>query len=421
MLDPNYIRENIDKVKKGAGDRGLDPELIDQWLELDERWRGLLQKVEKLRKQRNELICDIKKRKERPLEDKVKKGKEFKEEIKKLEKKLFGLKEKWQEALMAIPNLPASDVPIGKDENENLVVRKWGEPTKFDFEPKDHLEIGENLGLIDVKRAGKVSGSRFGYLTGDAVLLEFALVQFALETLTKEGFVPVVPPVMIKKRMESGLGYAEHGGWNDMYVLDNDDLVLVATAEHSLVARYSGEVFGAKDLPRRYVGFSTCFRREAGTYGKDTRGILRVHQFDKVEMVSFVNPRNSDKEHEYLVSLEEKLMQALKLPYRIAKMCTGDLAQPQTRRYDLETWMPGQNKYRETHSCSNCTDYQARRLEIKFSSGGVKNYLHILNGTAYAIGRTIIAILENYQQKDGSVVVPEVLRKWVGRDRIIKS
>jgi len=419
MLDPNYIRENTDKVKKGARDRGLDPKLVDQWFEIDKRWRDLLRKVEKLRKQRNELTDEIKKAKGKPSEDKLKKGKEFREEIKKLEKKLSEVKEEWQEALMVIPNLPAGDVPVGKDESENLVVRKWREPTKFDFKPKDHLEIGENLGLIDVKRASKVSGSRFGYLTSDAVLLEFALVQFALETLIKEGFVPVIPPVMIKKKMEAGLGYGEHGGWNDMYILDKDDLVLVATAEHSLVARHSGEVFEAKDLPRRYVGFSSCFRREAGTYGKDTRGILRVHQFDKVEMVSFVNPKDSDKEHEYLVSLEEKLMRALKLSYRIVKMCTGDLAQPQARRYDLETWMPGQNKYRETHSCSNCTDYQARRLGIKFSDGNVKNYLHILNGTVYAIGRTIIAILENYQQKDGSVIVPEVLRKWVGKDRII--
>ncbi len=415
MLDPNYIRKNPDKIKKGTVDKQLDPKLVDQWLKVDQQWREVNAQVEEVRAKKNRLVKELKKK---PDKKQINEGKKLKVKLQKLEADLATLKQKREKILVQIPNLPAGDVSPGKDEGENVVVRKWGEPTKFALELFDHLEIGEKLGLIDVKRAGKVSGTRFGYLTGDAVLLEFALVQFALETLIEEEFIPVVPPVMIKKEIEAGLGYGEHGGWDDMYLLEKDNLVLVATAEHSLVAMHAGDVFNASDLPKRYVGFSTCFRREAGSYGKDTRGILRVHQFDKVEMVSFTKPENSDKEHEYLVSLEEKLMQALKIPYQISKMCTGDLGQPAARKYDLDSWMPGQGKYRETHSCSNCTDYQARRLGIKYREKGELKYVHVLNGTAYAIGRTIIAILENYQQKDGSVVVPEVLRKWVGKEKI---
>jgi len=418
MLNPDLIRQNPDLVREGIKKKGFSPDLVDQWLEVDQQWRELLTKIEQLRAERNQLADQIKQSGRKPTEKELARGKELKKKIQELEEKLTGIEVQRQELLYQIPNLPADDVPVGEDDSENVEIKKWGKPPKFDFQPKDHLEIGEKLGIIDVKRAGKVSGPRFGYLTAEAVLLEFALVQFALKFLIDEGFIPVIPPVMIKKEMELGLGYGEHGGWEDMYLLQPDDLVLVATAEHSLVAMHADEVFNQSELPRRYVGFSTCFRREAGAYGKDTRGIMRVHQFDKVEMVSFARPEDSDKEQEYFLSLEEKLMQALEIPYRVVKMCTGDLAGPQIRRYDLEAWMPGQNRYRETHSCSNCTDYQSRRLNIKFRRKGKLEHVHTINATAYAIGRTIIAILENYQQKDGSVVVPEPLRSWLNKETI---
>ena len=411
MIDVQFIRDNPDKVKKAVSSKQLDPSMVDKALELDGKWKDILGAVEELRKERNEIA-----RQRTP--DAASRGQKIKQELKKLEGELLEVTDKYQKALFEIPNIPASDVGEGKDENANEVIRKWGEPGKFDFEPKDHLEIGEGLGMIDVKRASKVSGTRFAYLKKDAVLLEFALVGFALETLIKEGFIPVVPPVLINKGMMRKMGYMEHGGEEDMYVLEKDNLVLVGTSEQSIGPMHEGEVFDSEDLPLRYVGFSPCFRRESGSYGKDTRGILRLHQFEKVEMFSYSKEEESDKEHEYLLSLEEKLFQALNIPYRVVKMCTGDLGAPAARKYDLEAWMPGQDKYREVTSASNCTDFQSRRLNIKYRKGSETSFVHTLNGTAFAIGRTIIAILENYQKKDGSVEVPEVLRKWVGKDRL---
>lgn len=417
MLDIKLIREHPEKVKKGVAAKQLDPGLVDKVLELDKKRAGLLKEIEDLRARRNEIA------KKKPF-DKAQ-GKKIKDELKKKEPELKKVEGEYRQALYQIPNLPADDVKVGKDESENEVIRKWGEPTKFDFKPKDHLELGEALDIIDVKRAAKVAGTRFGYLKGDAVLLEFALVQYALETLTKEEFLPVIPPVLIKKDMMAGMGYLEHGGEEDMYLLEKDGLVLVGTSEQSIGPMHKDEILKTEDLPKRYVGFSVCLRREAGSYGKDTRGILRVHQFDKVEMFSFTQPKESDKEHEYLLSLEEKLLQGLEIPYRIVKMCSGDLGVPASRKYDLEAWMPGQGKYREVTSTSNTTDFQARRLNIKYQEKGLPagrqgktDFVHTLNGTAYAIGRTIIAILENYQQKDGSVIIPKILQKWVGKERI---
>ncbi|MBI2007513.1 MAG: serine--tRNA ligase, partial [Candidatus Blackburnbacteria bacterium] len=309
----------------------------------------------------------------------------------------------------------------------NKVIKSWGEPTKFDFQPKDHLELGEALGIIDVQRASKVSGTRFGYLLGDAVLLEFALVQFAIKTLTENGFAPIIPPALTRVSIFHELGYSEHGG-NEGYYLVYDpkkespeeeaNYYLIGTAEHGIVPYFMDEVLRATDLPKRFIGFSSAFRREAGSYGKDTHGIFRVHQFDKVEMVSFVNSADSEKEHEYLLSLEEKLFQALEIPYQVVKICTGDLGHPAARKCDIEAWMPGQGKYREVTSTSTTTDYQARRLNIKYRDGSETKYVHILNGTAFAIGRTIIAILENYQQEDGSIIIPEVLRPYMGKEKI---
>ena len=415
MLDLTFIRQNPEKIKKSTQEKGVDPKLIDQLLEADKNRRELINQVEKLKQERNQLHQNLK---EKPGIDVIEKGRQLREKINKLEPELKKLKEEFQSLMLRIPNPPANDVKAGKDESENQVIKKWGWPAEFDFKVKDHLELGEDLGLIDMARAAKVSGTRFAYLKNDLVLLEFALVQFAIEVLVKEGFIPIIPPVLIKKEAMRGMGYMEHGGEEDMYVLNKDNLVLVGTSEQTIGPMHKDEVFDSKKLPLRYAAFSTCFRREAGSYGQDTRGILRLHQFDKLEMFSFTKPEKSDKEHEYLLSLEEKLFQALKIPYQVVKLCSGDLGVPSARTYDLEAWLPGQKKYREVTSASTTTDFQARRLNIKYNDGRETDYAHMLNGTAFAIGRTMIAILENCQQKDGTVKIPQVLQKYVGKEVI---
>jgi len=409
MLDIKYIRENKEVVKKGTADKQLDAGLVDKVLELDGKRRELLADIEVLRAKRNKIA------KEKNVEE----GKKIKGQLKEIEPELNKVEEEYKKVLLQIPNPPAPDVKTGKNDSENEIIKSWGEKPKFDFKPKDHLDLGETLDIIDVKRAAKVSGTRFAYLRGDAVLLSQALMSYAKEILMKEGFVPVIPPVLIKKEMMGGMGYLEHGGEDDMYLLDKDNLVLVATSEQSIGPMHAGETLKASELPKRYMGFSTCFRREAGSYGKDTKGILRVHQFDKVEMFSFTKAENSDKEHEFLLSMEEKLMQALNIPYQISKMCSGDLGAPASRKYDINAWMPGQDKYREVTSTSNTNDFQSRRLNIRYSDKGELKFVHMLNGTGFST-RPIVAILENYQQKDGSIIVPDVLRKWVGKD-VIKN
>lgn len=410
MLDIKFIRENSNLVQKAAKDKGVDIN-ISHLLEIDSKYRQLSLSVQKLREGRNRFA------KEQNIEE----GKRLKDRLEKEENALRAVEEELDEWLLKIPNLPKEDVKVGKDESENEVIRKYKEPKKFDFTPKDHVEIGEFLEIIDIKRAAKVSGTRFAYLKNEAAILEFALVQLAFEILTKEGFIPVVPPVLINKEITEGLGYWQAGGNEDYYLVvepaEKKEFYLVGTAEHSIVPMYKDEVLDGKDLPKRYIAFSSAFRREAGSYGKDTRGILRVHQFDKVEMVSFVKNGEDDKEHEFLLSMEEKLFQLLDIPYRVVKMCTGDLGFPTARKYDIEAWMSGQGEYREVTSTSTTTDFQARRLNIRYQdgppAGGGKKYVSILNGTGFAIGRTIIAILENYQQKDGSVMIPEALKKYL--------
>ena len=429
MLDIKFIRENPSFVQKAAKDKGVDID-INHVLEIDKKHREFQTEVQKLREERNRIS----------REKNIEEGKKIKDRLEKEEHALKTVEEELNEWLLKIPNMPKKDVKVGKDETENEVIKKHKKPTKLTFAPKDHLELGEQLDIIDVKRAAKVSGTRFGYLKNEGALLEFALIQLALDTLIKEGFSPVVPPVLLRRSIAIGLGYFQ-GKDNDEYYWvsepnlkssnpeDHPGYYLAGTAEHTIVPMCKDEIFDKKDLPKRCVGFSSAFRREAGSYGKDTRGILRAHQFDKVEMVSFVSEENDDKEHEYLLSLEEKLFQLLEIPYQVVKMCTGDLGFPTARKYDIEAWIPSQNKYREVTSTSTTTDFQARRLNIKYikdkkpasPTGGsnTKDYVHILNGTAFAIGRTIIAIIENYQEKDGSVVVPEVLRKYLEFSKIV--
>lgn len=413
MVDINLLRENPDQYRTSTEAKGIDPKFVDQVLEFDKKRRQLLQEIETLRAERNKISS------QKTVDSGP--GREIKEKLKNVEPELKEVEQNYNKALRQIPNPAAPDVVVGKDETENEILRKEGEPKKFEFNVKDHLELGEALGIIDVERAVKVSGARFYYLKGDGVRLELALVQFAMEKLTEQGFTPVIPPVLIKKEMMAGMGYLEHGGEDDMYVLDKDGLVLVGTSEQSIGPMHSGEMLNLKNGPIRYMGYSPCFRREAGTYGKDTRGILRVHQFNKVEMFSFTRQEDSEQEHEFLRELEEKFLQELGLPYQVVKQCTGDLGAPAARKYDLEAWIPSQNKYRELTSTSNCTDFQSRGLNIKYQDSGESKYVHMLNGTAFAIGRTIIAIMENYQQEDGSIVIPEVLRKWMGKDKILKN
>jgi len=417
MIDSKLILEQPDRVAENNAARGKDIDIAVAQNLLKERAR-LISESESLRAKGNDLADRIPKA---PKEDRaglVAEGKACKEQVKALEAALADVEAKLDVELRKYPNLLRDDVPVGKDETSNHVVRTFLEPTKFAFKPKDHLDLGEALGVIDVGRATKVAGSRFVYLKGDAVLLEFALIQYALTALVKEGFMPVIPPHMIFTKAMAAMGYLDHGGEEEIYHLKNDDAVLIGTSEQAIGPMFMDEILDGEKFPLRFVGFSPCYRREAGSYGKDMKGILRMHQFDKVEMFSFTDAEHSDSEHEFLLSMQEHLMQGLKLPYRVMKLCSGDTGAPSSRTYDVETWIPSQDKYRETHSTSNTTDFQTRRLNTRFKKDGGKQLAHALNGTAFAIGRTLIAIMENYQQEDGSIVVPEVLRTWVGKDVI---
>ena len=427
MLDIKSIREDPDKVREGCRKKGVDFDL-DRLLEVDEKRRKVLMEVEGFRSQQKRMSREIhEKEGEKGQRVGIDRVRNLKTQLRDSEKELRLIEDEFNTLMRMIPNLPLPEVPEGRDETENVVIREVGQRSTFDFTAMDYMKIAEGLDIIDMKRAAKVSGSRFGYLKGNSVLLEFALVRLAIDTLTKEGFIPVIPPVMLNYKAMDGMGYLTRGD-NEVYQVEKDNLYLVGTSEQSLGAMHMDEILVQNDLPRRYVGFSTCFRREAGSYGKDTKGILRVHQFDKVEMFSFCEPEKSRDEHDFFLEMEEKLVRMLGIPYRVVQMCSGDLGDPAADKRDIECWMPGMGEYRETHSCSNCTDFQARRLNVRYrardqGSGGTKlRFVHSLNGTAYAIGRTIIAIIENFQQADGTVLIPDALKGFmVGIERIGKS
>ena len=415
MLDIKFIRENPEKVKEGLKKRGANID-IDQLLELDKKRRDAIQAVEDIAAKKNksskDIVATANEQEKRKI---ILEMKEMDKNDDRLNKRMKELEEEFKEKMLKIPNLPFDNVPCGKDETENKVLREVGKKPEFKFQPKDYMEIAENLDLIDVKRAAKISGTRFAFLKNEMVFLEFGLINLAFNLLVKEGFVPVITPVMLKSEIARGMGYFEQADAKEAYYLPADDMYLIGTAEQSLGTMHAGEVFEEKDLPRRYLGFSSCYRREAGSHGKDTKGILRVHQFDKVEMFSFSLPEKSIEEHKFLLSMQEKLMKELKLPYRVVHLCIGDTGLPSASTYDIETWIPGEEKYRETHSTSNCTDFQARRLNIRYKNEktGKPEFVHTLNGTAFAVGRIMIAIIENYQQKDGSIKVPDALKKYV--------
>jgi seryl-tRNA synthetase len=417
MLDINLIRTNPEEVRTGVEKKGIDSKLVDKVLRADEEWREKVGALEGMKAEQNLLSKEMAKEQ---TEGSIAKASVLKKRVAEMQEEVNELKTKRDEILNRLPNLPLKGVLVGKDDSENKVARKIGEPKNFEFEPKDYMALGEALDIIDTERASKVSGSRFGYLKGAGALLEFALVQYVLNKLAIKGFKPVVPPVMIKPEMMAAMGYMDAHG-DEIYQLKDDPLVLVGTSEQSVGAMHADETLAIEHESIRYVAFSTCFRREAGSYGKDTKGILRVHQFDKLEMFSFVKPEDSEKEHEFLLACEEELLGGLGLPYQVLDICSGDLGTPAARKWDLETWVPSQKTYRETHSTSNCTDFQARRLNIGWKNPTTKKreLVHTLNGTAFAIGRAIIAILENYQNADGSVTIPEVLQPYMmGKEKI---
>lgn len=423
MLDIKFIRENIELVKKNNSHKKINVD-VEQLLEMDDKRRILQTELEGLRNERNKIS------KTKPNEVKIVEVRKMGEKIKDLENKFKELESGITDLLYKIPNIVHSSTPVGPDDSGNKVLRQVGEIPQFSFKPKEHWEIGKNRGLIDNEKATDISGTRFTYLKGKLVLLQFALINHALSILTNEEylkkiikennlnvsstpFIPVVPPVMIKPEVFQKMARIDPK--EERYYIPSDDVYLIGSAEHTLGPLHMNETLEEKALPLRYVGVSLAFRREAGSYGKDTKGILRVHQFDKMEMESFSLPENSVEEQNFFVAIQEELMKTLKLPYQIVQICTGDMGGPDARQIDLETWMPGQNKYRETHTSDLMTDYQARRLKTKFKTkDGETSFVHMNDATVYAIGRTLIAIIENYQQEDQTIVVPEILRQYTG-------
>jgi len=423
MLDIKFILQYPEEVKKGIKNKGVDPSLVDEVLNLDSKRRELIKKIEALRAKRNIANEKLLKVPNQEKEEILKVLKEVKIVLSQQEKELKEIEENFKKKMSLLPNLPLPNVPIGKDETGNVVIKEVGKKPFFNFPPKDYIQISENLDIIDVKRAAKTSGSRFGFLKKEGALLEIGLIQFAIELLSKKGFEIIIPPTLIKPELMWAMGYVDRGK-EEIYYLEKDNLYLIGTAEQIIGPMYAGEIFNENELPKRIAAFSSCYRREAGSYGKDTKGILRVHQFDKVEMFVFSKPEDSINQHQFLLSLEEEIMQKLGIPYRLINICTGDLGDPAAAKYDIEAWLPGQNEgkgeYRETHSTSNCTDFQARRLNTKYKTKNGLEFVHTLNGTAIAIGRTIIAIIENYQTKEGFVKIPKVLWKYTNGVKIIK-
>lgn len=424
MLDIKFIRENQEAVKKALADRKMQFDL-DVLIDLDNIRRKLIIDSEALRSRRNELGQMMQKD---MGDDVVAESKKLKEELSDLEEELAETEKEFTSLMMQIPNIPLEHLPVGGEE-ANKVIKEVGSIPKFGFTPKDHVDLGQALDIIDVVRAAKVSGSRFAYLKNQGALLELALVNYAMKTLTKEGFAPVLPPMLIKQNITEGLGYWQTGGdYYQVMDMETDDkgvesknpLYLIGTGEHSVVPMHKDEMFKAADLPKKYAAFSSCFRREAGTYGKDTKGILRVHQFDKVEMVAFVSKEDDEPVKKQMLDLAERMMQALELPYRVVQLATGDISFPAAETIDIETWIPSQDKYRETHSISTTSNFQSRRLNIRYQAKDEKKFVHILNGTAIAIPRMLVAILENNQQPDGSVKIPKVLQEFTGFAEIKK-
>ena len=411
MLDSQILKNNIEEFNENLKKRDIDVD-TNLLIELDEKRRKAKFEAEQVRAEQNKLGKEIAKAENKEKEKLLKKAADLSESFKNLSEKAEKQEKLFLDSWIKIPNIVDPSSPVGKTDQDNNEIKKVGE-IKEHKNVKDHLEIGESLGLINVEKASEVSGSRFSYIFGDLVKIEFNLVSYVLEKLSSNGFLPTVPPVLVRENALFGTGFFPDDA-EQVYEIPNDDLYLVGTSEVSLAALHGEEILEHKSLPIRYAGFSTCFRREAGTYGKDTTGIFRVHQFDKVEMFSFCDSDNSKEEHEYLLSLEEEILQDLEIPYRVVDVCSGDLGASASKKFDIEAWIPSQNNYREVTSCSNTTDYQARRLNIRTKKEKETALIHTLNGTALAVGRILIALIENNQQEDGSVKFSDSLSKIIG-------
>lgn len=436
MLDIKFIRENKEIVQAGAKKKLIEID-IEKLITLDDERLKQLKEIEELRSEVNKVSLNIARNQDIALKTQlIEEMRSVKEDIKQKEESLKAIVEEWQKIMLKIPNIPSVDTPEGPNDTGNQVIRSWGEKPQFSFTPKEHYEIGKTLGIIDTETAAEVCGSRYSYLKGDLVFMQFALLQMCLEILTNEEtlkkiaedsnisinpskFIPVIPPVFIRPLVQVKM--ARFMTPEEHYMFPNDDLMLIGSAEHTLGSMHMNKIFEEKDLPIRYAGYSTAFRREAGAAGKDTNGILRQHQFDKLEMEVFSLPENSIQEQNFLVAIQEHILKSLKLSYQVIAVCTGDMGFPDSRQIDVETWMPGQNKYRETHSADSTQGFQSRRLNTRVRrSDGRIEHVHMNDATVVAIGRMLIAIIENYQQADGSIKIPEVLRKYMGGREFIK-
>ena len=411
MLDPTILKDNIEVLKSNISRRNLKIDL-NQLISLNEERKSLRFDAEQKRSQQKELGKQIAIADESQKDELLSKATELSNEVKSLFEQVDKKDEEFLNLWVKIPNLISDTSPDGKSDKDNLEIKKVGN-VKDMPSPKDHLEIASKLNLIDVEKASEVSGSRFAYLFGDLVKIEFNLVSWALNKLSEKGFIPTVPPVLVRENALYGTGFFPDDA-EEVYEVPNDDLYLVGTSEVPLAALHSNEIINMEELPLRYAGFSTCFRREAGTYGKDTTGIFRVHQFDKVEMFSFCDPQKSEEEHEFILSVEEELLQSLEIPYRVVDVCAGDLGASAAKKFDIEAWIPSQKTYREVTSCSNTTSFQARRLNIRAKSDGDTSVLHTLNGTAIAVGRILIALIENNQTEDGKVEFSDKVAEIIG-------
>ncbi len=426
MLDIRFVRENIDKVTKALKNRGGDTSaferILEGVLELESKRRDLISRTDELRNRRNLLSkkVGLLKAKGESTGDLMDEVRGFADRLKELEESLQDVEEKIREILLGLPNIPNNSVPVGLDASDNLEVRRVGKPRGFDFEPKNHWDIGEGLGILDFDRAVKIAGARFALYMGLGARLERALINFMLDVHTRENsYVEIFPPLLVNSASMTGTGQLPKFR-DDLFKIEGRDYFLIPTAEVPVTNIHRGEILEEKNLPLYYAAYTPCFRAEAGSHGRDTRGLIRQHQFNKVELVKFATPETSYEELEKLTGNAEEILKRLEIPYRVVALCTGDLGFSAAKTYDIEVWLPGQQCYREISSCSNFEDYQARRAEIRYRPEGRKKneLVHTLNGSGLAIGRTLVAILENYQQEDGSVIIPDALRSYMGVDRI---
>ncbi|MCD5385027.1 MAG: serine--tRNA ligase [Candidatus Pacebacteria bacterium] len=433
MLDIKFIRENLGLVKEGIRKKNVNLDL-DSFIILDDKRRELQKVLEKEKARLNKISLEISILRDSEKDERLVESRDIKKGVQKIEEEIKPILEEWHKILMEIPNPPSSKMPEGKDDSDNITIKTWGEIPKFNFKPRDHIEIGKLLDIIDIEKASEISGSRFFYLKNDAVLMQFAIVDLVFKTLTNEAiieklikennlslsskpFVPMLPPVMIRHDVQKAI----HRVFGDQtYRLPEDNLNLVASAEHTMAPYHMNEVLKEEDLPKRYIGYSTSFRRESGTYGKDMGGILRTHQFDKLEMESFTNAETGEEEQLLMVAVQEYLVQQLKIPYRLQQVCTGDTGKPDYNQFDIECWIPSQNLYRETHTSDYMTDYQTRGINSRYKTrDGKYKFLYTNDATAFAIGRILIAIIENYQQEDGSIKIPDILTNYIGKNKIV--